>query len=488
MEKKMVEINGKPPLHPGGTLRDRLEALEMSAGAFAHAIEVPVNRVTSILKGTRSVTADTALRFARFFDTRPEFWLDLQRAFDIRTAEIVVDDDLLERIPSQGTEEFRKEAQSALDCSELATPTKQVLEIVEQNLYLQKELRDLELLLPLLEEEELPLDSLAAPLEELRGHGLFTTSFKSRLALTVKWLDGYLERFQCLSKDEISKRLTHSADAISRNDAEELRLVASTKTPWFDTRLEDASIKRVLAFANIGKAVNNARPYDAEISEQLRAFLGDWRDPKTWTHRQITSLEFREQNYEFPNNDLYLARVPIAAFVELIKRANINRIPPVIERYAGLVRRDAAAVGSFMLPRTQTAVDCLTALESHIRRFIETAMLDVHGENWIAYIPEEMSERWLARQAAAAEEDASRRPVIAFADFADYIRIIESRYLWRHAFRRIFEDQENLRETFERLHVVHYDAIRGRPISQTDELLLYVETNRLFRQMESAIR
>lgn len=280
--------------------------------------------------------------------------------------------------------------------------------------------------------------------------------------------------------------MVNGSHDIGRNGAEEFRTLVPTKTSWFDTCDEEASIKRVLAFASIGKAVNDDRPYDAEISERLRVFFGDWRDPRTWTHRQVTCLKFREESYALPDEDWYLARVPIAAFATLIKRESIRRVPPVIEHYAGIVRQDAATVGSFMLPRTQNALACLTALESHIRRFIEAAMLELHGKNWIAYVPEEMSGRWLTRQAEATAENASLRPVIAFADFADYIRIFEARYSWRHAFRRVFEDPENVRETFERLRVVQYDAIRGRPISQLDELLLYVETNRLFRQIEAA--
>lgn len=80
--------NGMRPVHPGEILREELEELGLSANAMAHALDVPANRVTAILKGQRGVTADTALRLSRFFGTTPQVWLNLQKTFELRVAEI----------------------------------------------------------------------------------------------------------------------------------------------------------------------------------------------------------------------------------------------------------------------------------------------------------------------------------------------------------------------------------------------------------------
>ena len=77
----------REPIHPGETLRDDLEALDMSAAELARRIEVPVNRITQILNGQRAVTGDTALRLGRFFGTSGEFWLNLQKLYELRRAE-----------------------------------------------------------------------------------------------------------------------------------------------------------------------------------------------------------------------------------------------------------------------------------------------------------------------------------------------------------------------------------------------------------------
>jgi addiction module HigA family antidote len=74
------------PIHPGEHLALELEELGMSASELARHLQVPANRITAVLKGQRSITADTALRLAHFFGTAPEFWLNLQSLYDLRIA------------------------------------------------------------------------------------------------------------------------------------------------------------------------------------------------------------------------------------------------------------------------------------------------------------------------------------------------------------------------------------------------------------------
>ena len=70
--------------HPGLVLlHDFLEPLGINLNKLAVETHVPATRIGSIVKGTRSVTPDTALRFAQFFGTSPEFWLNLQQAYDL---------------------------------------------------------------------------------------------------------------------------------------------------------------------------------------------------------------------------------------------------------------------------------------------------------------------------------------------------------------------------------------------------------------------
>src|SRR5271170_6042329 len=73
--------------HPGDTIReDFLKPLAMSVNRLALELRVPATRLTEILHGRRGITADTALRLARYFNTTPKFWLNLQTSYDLAVA------------------------------------------------------------------------------------------------------------------------------------------------------------------------------------------------------------------------------------------------------------------------------------------------------------------------------------------------------------------------------------------------------------------
>jgi addiction module HigA family antidote len=74
-------------IHPGEHLAEQLGELGMSAAELGRRLGVPTNRITGILNGKRAVTGDSALRLAHFFGTSPEFWLNLQKLYELRIAE-----------------------------------------------------------------------------------------------------------------------------------------------------------------------------------------------------------------------------------------------------------------------------------------------------------------------------------------------------------------------------------------------------------------
>ncbi len=99
----MTPRNGMRPVHPGEFLREELDELGMSANALSRALDVPVNRVTAILNGQRGVTANTALRLARYFGTTPQLWLNLQKTWELRRAETEAGRDIAERVKPRQT-------------------------------------------------------------------------------------------------------------------------------------------------------------------------------------------------------------------------------------------------------------------------------------------------------------------------------------------------------------------------------------------------
>lgn len=80
-------LNDMRAIHPGEILREEfLVPLEMSANALAIRLRVPAPRINDLVREKRGVTVDTALRLARFFNNTPEFWLNLQTAYDLKVA------------------------------------------------------------------------------------------------------------------------------------------------------------------------------------------------------------------------------------------------------------------------------------------------------------------------------------------------------------------------------------------------------------------
>ncbi len=76
----------RPAIHPGVHIASELEELNMSAAQLAKDLGIPANRLTEIIRGRRGITADTALRLARWLGTTPDLWMNLQKNYELRLA------------------------------------------------------------------------------------------------------------------------------------------------------------------------------------------------------------------------------------------------------------------------------------------------------------------------------------------------------------------------------------------------------------------
>jgi len=83
------------PVHPGEILMEEfLKPMELSQNRLAKALSVPARRINEIVLGKRAVTADTALRLGKYFDMEPEFWLNLQKRYELELAKDKIGDTL----------------------------------------------------------------------------------------------------------------------------------------------------------------------------------------------------------------------------------------------------------------------------------------------------------------------------------------------------------------------------------------------------------
>ena len=93
----------RTPIHPGEILGDELKEIGITGTALSRQLKVPENRVPQIIAGKRSISADTALRLGKWFGTTPDFWLNLQKSYELRKAVLEIGKEI-ETIPTRITE------------------------------------------------------------------------------------------------------------------------------------------------------------------------------------------------------------------------------------------------------------------------------------------------------------------------------------------------------------------------------------------------
>ena len=97
----------RAPIHPGEHLAEFLDELDISQYRLAKAIAVPPRRINEIVHGRRAITADTALRLGQAFGMTPDFWLNLQRIYDLDRARAVADIPAIEPLVAEGESTLR---------------------------------------------------------------------------------------------------------------------------------------------------------------------------------------------------------------------------------------------------------------------------------------------------------------------------------------------------------------------------------------------
>ncbi|HVT58973.1 MAG TPA: HigA family addiction module antitoxin [Thermoanaerobaculia bacterium] len=97
------------PIHPGEILAEEfMRPLGLSANALARTLAVPVTRISEIVRGRRGVSADSALRLARFFGTSAELWMGLQAEYDLRVARRMAGTEILRLVPAPARKALRR--------------------------------------------------------------------------------------------------------------------------------------------------------------------------------------------------------------------------------------------------------------------------------------------------------------------------------------------------------------------------------------------
>ena len=323
------------------------------------------------------------------------------------------------------------------------------------------------------------------PLEDLRRSGYLTLA--SQLHTEISGLGGLLaaeQRFQLPEISNVSRLLRQFStemEAVKRYSQQEnalQRLMESMQTPWLDVANQLRSINGFAGLHGIGSLLRTSPAFDGHAADILRLDLGDWREEVTWPASIDTDPVARTSLYINQGFNSDLTTFPQTAFEQIVTEAGLKEqgLPRAIgydlEGESDEADREAA------FQRTNDAHDLLQRFESQLRKFISAQMEKMFGTRWTRQrIPGDMRSRWLEKQSQDA--NSGRWPLIAYADFTDYVDIIARNDNWQELFEAAFANKNSVQESFRRLYPIRLATMHARTITQDDELYLYVETKRI---------
>ena len=331
------------------------------------------------------------------------------------------------------------------------------------------------------------------PLEEMRLDGMFKrmSQFSQEMQRITNSVAVHSAQFRVPDLAVEAGILTDIASGVSetlkrygQQEESFRRAIQSMHRPWIDMQDELRSIQGMAALQGIGHAVRKMRPFSPDLNRALRIDLGDWRDPITYNSEILEDLGARSDHYMERGFNPALTDFPAPTFKEGLDVTRLDHErPTLVAVYGEPVAASDDNEEEEGFGRTNKAHDWLFRLETHVRRFIDDEMTTAYGFDWPKrQLPSGLYDRWMEKQKKARRGGAQEGRLIAYADFTDYIRIISRRDNWR-VFKPVFGRLEDVRESFQRLYPIRLDTMHARPITQDDELLLYVEVRRLVRVM-----
>lgn len=331
------------------------------------------------------------------------------------------------------------------------------------------------------------------PLADLRHSDLFGTNaaITEQLERAQRTAEEFNARFRLPAQIEFPSlleqfkansplaRAMEDAERHTRQIEEAMKVI---RTPWLDMQDQVKSIAGFAELQTVGLALKNFHAFDERLTDSLRFDLGDWRSITKWPDAIFDDAVARSAFYAEHGFNTRLTLFPPEAFEQSVEIAGLRDTPPpLLKRFQGddEAHVDEEEAG---FRRTNEAHDRLMRLETHIRHFIDDRMRDMFGDQWITHrVPGDLSKKWREKQQIAREKGDGDHPLIAYADFTDYLPVITQRNNWNDVFEPVFRRKESVTESFYRLFPLRLSAMHARIITQDDEIYLYVEVKRLLR-------
>jgi hypothetical protein len=323
--------------------------------------------------------------------------------------------------------------------------------------------------------------------EMVRKASAFSTHFSS--LMDQEWIKKaavFEARFRLPEMPEIALIMkeweaSKSAMRVYENTFRLQEAIEKMQVPWLDMQEKMRSLTGFAELQNIGLALANIPAFDEKLAAALRVDLGDWRDNFSWPEEIGTDSEARSAFYESRGFNKELTDFPPRAFAQSLEIAGLRpAAPTLVTLYGDPLQAPAVEDKEDENVSPHTAYDWLFRLESQLRAFIDEVMTEAFGSNWPKHhLPPGLHEKWKEKKQKAETAGAKKSPIIAYADFTDYERIISRAYNWSDVFSKFYVRQEDVLESFRRLYPIRLSTMHARPITQDDELYLFVESRRL---------
>lgn len=258
------------------------------------------------------------------------------------------------------------------------------------------------------------------------------------------------------------------------------------QAPWLDSLRALHSVRGFAELQAIGGALAITPSFGDDFSESLRVDLGDWRDPITsWSDAIGESADARRSLYVDRGLNTDLTDFPDKAFDESLTIAGITTESPIlVAGYGQLTSFFIDGKENKALARTNAAHDYLQRLEFQLRKFIDQSLTKIAGANWPKHrLPNGVYIEWKSRKAKDKGQTVDW-PLVAYADFTEYVGIICRNDNWKEVFEPVFQRKECVLESFQRMYGTRNAIAHGRPISNADVLYFYVEVKRLLEALQ----
>lgn len=334
------------------------------------------------------------------------------------------------------------------------------------------------------------LSAAYGPMEELRRSGTLAAFSEQSgpIAELQKQLALATERFKLPELKVATElmaayRADHASELVKHlkdNQDYLRRATEAIRSPWLDMQAQMRSVSAFADIQSIGFALQNIPAFDDRLTELLRIDLGDWQNRINFPREIFDNPLARSAFYMERGFDPALTAFPTDAFTQSLDIAGLRGAPPpIIDAYDyEEVREGDEQEAAFA--RTNAAHDRLQRFETRLRQFIDEQMTKACGDQWIKHrVPGPIRQSWIEKREKARAKGEADHPLIAYADFSDYVPIITQKNNWNEVFEPVFRRPTFVQESFQRLYPIRICTMHARMITHDDEIYLYVEIKRV---------